>query len=78
MKVNIYETVEVSNEQREQIARLLDGPEAKKRQATRDELKTFIWEAGSDWEAELEQHSRDGQPDEDLLGDAPGDDEDLI
>jgi hypothetical protein len=49
MKVNIYETVEVSDEQMNAIARVKDGAMAKKRRATRDEAKEFIWSVGSDW-----------------------------
>ena len=84
MKVNIYETVEVSDEQRVQIARLQDGDGAKKRQATRDEIKSFVWEEGSNWEDVLANGKPEPTPaeepedeDEDLLGDEP-DDEDLI
>lgn len=53
MKVNVYQTVEVSDEQRVQIANLVDGALKPKRQATRDEIKEFVWEAGAEWEAEL-------------------------
>jgi hypothetical protein len=86
VKVNIYETVEVSDEQRVQIARLQDGDGAKKRQATRDEIKTFVWEEGSNWEDALNGEpdvpvdEPEPEPDEDLLGetDEPIDDLDLI
>lgn len=79
MKVNIYETVEVSDEQRVEIARAIDDAGAKKRQATRDEIKAYIWEHGSGWANVLSGEPVDspGEPeddDEDLLGD----DEDLI
>lgn len=75
MKVNIYETVQVSDQQRIDIARSLDGDGAKKRQATRDEIKSFIWGHGSDW-AEHLASAPEGEPDteepdadeEDLLG----------
>jgi hypothetical protein len=36
MKVALYESVEVSDEQRKQIANVL-------------ELKSFLWDLGSDW-----------------------------
>lgn len=49
MKVNIYETVEVSPEQRKAIAATIDDAGSKKRDATRDELKEFIWTHGSRW-----------------------------
>ncbi len=51
MKVSIEQTVEVSDEQREQIAHTLDGDGAKKRQATRAEIKDFIWRSGEGWAA---------------------------
>lgn len=54
MKVNIDKTLEVSDEQRKAIARHFDGPDAKKRDATRDEMKEFIWDNGSNWEAVLD------------------------
>lgn len=52
MKVNIYETVQVSDEQRVQIACVNDDA-VSKRKATRDELKAFLWENGADWEQVL-------------------------
>ena len=48
MKVNIYETVEVSDDARKRIAGLL-GQKA----ATRDDLKAFIWKHGQNWEIAL-------------------------
>jgi hypothetical protein len=80
VKVNIYETVEVSDEQRVEIARAIDDAGAKKRQATRDEIKSYVWDHGSSWASVLAGESGDspGEPeDEDLVGDL-GDDEDLI
>lgn len=71
MKVNIYETVQVSDEQRIAIAREIDGDGAKKRQATRDEIKDFIWREGSTWATALVDDGPsepDDEPDEDLLG----------
>lgn len=65
MKVNLYETVEVSDEQRTSMARLLDGPDAKKRIATRDEIKAYLWQHGKDWEIDLADEV-DG-PDDDLI-----------
>lgn len=74
MKVNIYETVQVSDEQRVAIAREIDGDGAKKRQATRDEIKDFIWSEGRNWESSLASDD-DGVPEED----GPEvDDEDLL
>lgn len=69
MKVNIYTTVDVSNKQREQIARQIDGDGAQKRQATRDEIKEFVWYHGAAWETDLHQEFVDAPADElaDLL-----------
>lgn len=54
MKVNIYETVEISDEQRVQLAVVLDEGKVKpKRQATRDEIKDFIWSEGESWATAL-------------------------
>lgn len=80
VKVNIYETIEVSDEQRVALARRIDGDGAKKRQATRDEIKAFVWEHGSSWADVLEGGSPEptAAEDEDLLGTDDGDDEDLI
>lgn len=87
MKVNIYETCEVSEVQRIHIANVLDKS-ISKRPATRQELKDFVWGNGKDWEIELDAQYRllqkrlnssapDGKPDV-----APADDdedlEDLI
>jgi hypothetical protein len=54
MKVNIDKTLEVTDEQRKQIAAFLDDEGAKKRDATRDEMKDFIWEHGANWEHVLD------------------------
>ena len=48
MKVNIYETVDISDEQRKRIAEMLG-----QKTATRDDLKAFVWQHGSDWELVL-------------------------
>lgn len=50
MKVGIYETVEVSDEQRVAIAARIDDAGSKPRKATRDEMKEFIWEQGAAWD----------------------------
>lgn len=94
MKVNIYETVQVRDEQRLQIARVLHNePERPKKEwATRDELKSFIWMNGSTWaEVLAEEYAHLVNPqggasaeelqgeDEDVLGiSADDDEEDLI
>lgn len=44
MKVGIYETVEVDDVQRAAIARTLG-----QKTASRDDLKTFIWQHGANW-----------------------------
>lgn len=72
MKVNIYETVEVSDEQRVQMAAVLDGTGAKKRIANREEIKSFVWSNGQNWEAALD-NAYTGEPEPD-----DQDDDDLI
>lgn len=52
MKVNLYKTVQVSDEQRVQIANVIDGA-VSRRKATRDELKEFIWDQGELWDETL-------------------------
>lgn len=78
MKVNIDQTIEVSDEQRVAIARQIDGDGAKKRDATRNEMKEFIWSHGSNWVESLDVETTPApttidvthqEPDEDLLGD---------
>lgn len=84
MKVNVYQTVEFSDQQRVTLARLLDGPDGKKREATRDEIKTFLWEHGRHWEANLgvpavqEDTSAAASEEEDLLGIGELDDDNLL
>lgn len=80
MKVSIYETVQVSDEQRVMLGAVLDGTVKPKRQATRDELKAFIWEHGSGWEADLaDTHSGVfGGGDEPEVEPDDGGDDDLI
>lgn len=80
MKVNIYETVEVSDQQRVDIARQIDGDGAKKRQATRDEIKAFIWNHGTGWEVALTAEVDDAPDDTDTDTDVTPaeDDGDLI
>jgi hypothetical protein len=53
MKVNIDETVDVSPSQRQQIAAVIDGRVKPKRDATREELKRFIWGEGTTWDIAL-------------------------
>lgn len=85
MKVNIDQTVQISDEQRVQLANVLDG-RVTKRQATRDEMKDYIWTCGKNWEDILARSLgltgddttvvEDEADEEDLLGDA--EDEDLL
>jgi hypothetical protein len=58
MKVNIYVTEDVSDEERKLISQLLGV-----RQATRDQLKEFMWTNGSQWRDKLGVTA----PDEDLI-----------
>lgn len=62
MKVNIDKTLEVSDEQRKAIALRIDGPGSKKRDATRDEMKQFIWTHGANWEGDLKVLSGEAGP----------------
>jgi hypothetical protein len=94
VKVNIYETVEVSDADRKLVAAAL-GQKA----ATRDDLKAFIWRHGADWQRAIHSEFEQGEAEftasvsddgEDLLGGEPapedaslddllgGSDEDLI
>lgn len=84
MKVQVKETVEVTDEQRRQIASVLAG-KVVKRDAIRDDMKQYIWERGEDWEAALatewakvsgEEPESDDDEDEDLIGLSGDDDED--
>lgn len=82
MKVNVYETVEVSDQQRIMIAQLLDEKLTPKRKATRAEMKTFVWDQGSEWATALTEFwanrfgpvgaataaAEEAADDEDLLG----------
>lgn len=85
MKVNIDQTVQITDEQRVQLANVLDG-RVTRRQATRDEMKDYIWSAGKHWEGTLQEDfdgltgddsTVDETEDEDLLGETVEDDEDL-
>ena len=86
MRVNIYETIEISDEQRLMLGAILSGQQKPKYNASRDEIKRFVWENGIEWEDALaEEHSRafpaepdaaDEDADEDT--DDDGDDDDLI
>ena len=58
MKVNIYETVEISDEQRVQLGAVLDGRVKPKRQATREEIKSYVWDRGSSWDSDLSDDYR--------------------
>lgn len=71
MRVGIYESVEVSAEQRKAISVTLGV-----KNATRDQLKEFIWKWGEQWPLKV---LGDTTPDEDLLGgdNAPADDAEL-
>lgn len=84
MRVNIYETVEISDEQRVQLGAVLDGRVKPKRQATRDEIKNYVWDRGSSWDSDLSDDYRNDfeeaetgtQEAEDVMSDT--DDEDLL
>jgi hypothetical protein len=57
MKVSIEHTLQVSDEQRQQIAAYIDGDGGKKRDATRAEMKEFIWMHGASWDVILRDES---------------------
>lgn len=86
MKVNIYETVEVTDAERYAMGAFFDGPDAKRRQATRDEMKEFIWIYGKGWKAALtgEPQGQDAVDDpdgtfvDDIIGSTEEDLSDLI
>lgn len=82
MKVKISETVEVSDAQRLQMADVLDGKQSR-RQATRDEMKEFIWTHGDLWASSLaDEHAvlfgPSDEADEDLIGDTDDELSDLL
>lgn len=85
MRVNIHEPIDVSDDQRVQIADILDG-KVSKRQASRQEIKTFVWQAGACWDLAIESQwsTAYGPSDsdiDDLLGATDDDDpslEDLL
>jgi hypothetical protein len=76
MKVNIDQTVQITDEQRVQMANVLDG-RITRRQATRDEMKDYIWSAGKGWENELNEDFL-GLSGDDTTVDETADDEDLL
>ena len=49
MKVRVQNNIDISDEQRVALAQKIDGPGAKKRQATREEIQDFVWGQGSQW-----------------------------
>lgn len=49
MKLVIHEQLDLTDEQRVKIANILDE-KITKRQAKRDELKSWIWMIGAQWE----------------------------
>lgn len=54
MKVGINHTLEVSDQQRVELADVLDQ-KVSKRMATRDEFKAYIWAHGADWSFSLSE-----------------------
>jgi hypothetical protein len=77
MKVAVYEVVEVSDEERVAIARHIDGAPDGKRKASSAEMKQFLWEQGSGWQAVVGTGDV-SEPDDDLIGDDADPLEDLI
>jgi hypothetical protein len=66
MKVAVYETMEVTDEERVAIAALLDGDGGKKRKASAAEMKQWLWQQGADWRSALA--TGDAEEADDLLG----------
>lgn len=58
MKVVVYESCEVNEEQLKKIADLLDGVTSARR-ALRSEAKVFIWQWGEDWAPILDSQWED-------------------
>lgn len=56
MRVGIYETVDVSDEQRALIAKELG-----QKTASRDDLKAWVWSMGKDWAQVLQDDRTDGE-----------------
>ncbi len=81
MKVNIQEQIDISDEQRLQLAQVLYGGRAKPGEATRQDIKDFVWSHGMHWAHELREvwslKFSEDEPDEDLVGE-PDEDEDLL
>lgn len=77
MKVNVYQTIEITDEERLALGALLSGAVKPKRVATRDEIKDYVWSRGGGWKQSLQQEYQEAfaEPEEDLLG-APDEDED--
>jgi hypothetical protein len=82
MKVQVSNTIEVSDEQRVQLGAVLNGSLKPKRWGNRQEFKDLVWQEGQNWPhaladlyAELADPDTEKEPEEDLLG---GDDEDLL
>lgn len=77
MKVNIYETIDISDEQRLMLGAVISGQQKPKYNASRDEIKGFVWAHGEGWEGALTEawDEKFGEPGE---IDDFADDEDLI
>jgi len=73
MKVKLDQTVEVTEQQREEIAHLID--DSRKRKCTRIEAREFIWKHGASWESMLD-HAEEYE--EDLIGDFDSELESII
>jgi hypothetical protein len=62
VKVGIYETVEVSDEQRAEIAKVLG-----QKTASRDDLKAYIWRHGELWALDLGAASNEANAEADQM-----------
>lgn len=79
MRIVVHEQLDVTDAQRRQIASVLDG-KVVKRDATRDEMKAWLWETGAGWaEALTDQYlDLDGSTPAPAPPDASGDDADAL
>lgn len=73
MKVNVDQTVEISDEDRKLIAEKIGS-----KHATREDLKAFLWQHGRDWRQALTPRVDDGFQVDATNVNGVGDDEDLL
>lgn len=80
MRLVIHEQLDITDEERVRMANVLDE-KISKRQATRDEMKQYIWSNGKEWLTHLDIQWGvlfGGDDEEDLLGDVESELESLL